>query len=65
MTACEGVFGKVFGHRFRGRYSEAKTWPGHMTKVLGWHPEDIKEYRRTYHHDICERCGMTIKDKSS
>ena len=52
----------VFGHKFRARYSEEWKWPDCRIEYTG-DPRKVQNYTRTYHHDLCERCGETVDRK--
>ncbi len=66
INDCKGLVGLIFGHRFEGRYSiEETTFP--VNTGHGWVVEDVerlikasKNYKRTYHGDVCTRCGLRI-----
>ena len=55
----------IFGHKFRARYSEEWKWPGaQFEKLEVWgDAKDFQNYTRTYHYDVCERCGATVDRK--
>lgn len=68
--ACIGV-GRLLGHRYRGRYSteEFRPWwtradPHGFWTIPGPCGEkdraEVHEISRTYHHDVCERCGDVV-----
>lgn len=63
MQPCVSLFGRIFGHRYRGRYSEWEStpfWTGAATvNFSGVHTRALEPHvrRRTYQGDICERCG--------
>ena len=66
MKPCFGWAGRLFGHRFRGRWSEKRSanpalWTTLRVKVTGSAVDDLfnrlTDEQRTYHGDICERCG--------
>ncbi len=64
---CRGTFLR-FGHRFRARYDEKRWGPhwlehivesGRAVETLSGTPQ--KDYKKTYVHDICVRCGSVVK----
>ncbi len=65
MSACVGIVGAVFGHRFRGRWAEVREigagWTNTKVTARGGAAfellDRLSDNRRTYHGDICERCG--------
>lgn len=61
---CAGLVGRIFGHRMRPRYNETREMPS--IKADGGFRADVSALRemmtksRTYHGDVCERCGYTV-----
>lgn len=70
MNVCAGIFGRVFGHKYRGRYSTSEAAnPLHFRAEHIEGQESIAEFLRqtklystTHVWDICERCGV-VKGK--
>lgn len=61
MSECAGKFGRFFGHRFRARYSESRTFPKDALSIqtTGCDPY---ETRKTYVRDVCTRCGANASE---
>jgi hypothetical protein len=64
MNACNSMVGRFAGHNFEPRYSveERKSPPlsdfgMFVTAEQIKQPQDL--YRKTYHGDVCTRCGAT------
>lgn len=62
---CCGVFGRLFGHKFQARTTEAASPSCSLKfdKLEG--PSILKDLRRMsirdkYLFDVCERCGKII-----
>lgn len=75
---CLGLFGKIFGHKFRARYSESESegkYPGDIVGdklylLTGVFADDTakildssKSHERVYIRDICDRCGKVINQQ--
>lgn len=63
MSKCQGIMGAIFGHKFSPRFSEGNSGP---VNVKGIDPDSLIKLirstkRTTYHHDVCERCGVTVE----
>jgi len=65
-SSCKGIFGTMFGHKFRARYSTTKSAskPGSvdgsnfiMSTDMPQIIESTREVTSTYEHDVCVRCG--------
>lgn len=72
LPPCYGTFGRWFGHKFRGRYSVTEremTGPRVSVKVPIEQAttENLRKMYvlqdSTYHHDVCDRCGLTINKR--
>ena len=70
MKDCQGIFGKLFGHKFEGRYSiEEKKEPFECThfKVTASSYKALMDANTsrntTYEYDICVRCGEKMEKK--
>lgn len=69
MSQCVGLLGRLFGHKYAARHSEASERVG-VEAVLpssAWaniRTENTEAPRksesRTYHGDVCERCGAVV-----
>lgn len=67
MTRCIGITGRLFGHRYEARHSvstrkvvlPAKA-PGDFVSIKGAVPRDFE--KRTYHGDVCARCGAVVNN---
>lgn len=65
-TQCSGVLGRVFGHRYRPRYSTSEQPSGISFKNLYGDEqmhlacEVAKLSTQTYQCDVCERCGSIV-----
>lgn len=64
MSKCVGIFGRLFGHKFVGRYSRSRSQrdPNQWVNVTftGFTADEIDRLYRdksTYHGDVCQRCG--------
>ena len=58
---CLGLFGWLFGHKYQPRYSERRAFPETKMKWSGYlDPTTIMETTKTYHGDVCQRCGHKI-----
>ena len=55
---CKGIFGKIFGHKYQGRYSY--VFPSHLAKIKGEGDIDSLKEKR-YEYDVCVRCGDVVK----
>lgn len=52
---CEWI-----GHKFRPRYSS--EMPERFRRIRGGSPEHIEALMtKTYHRDVCERCGKVLQ----
>lgn len=71
---CIGLFGKLFGHKFKSIYNEEESegkYPDNCwVPSLAAFSYEIariinasKSKKITYIHDICFRCGKVIKEK--
>lgn len=63
MNKCQGIMGAIFGHKFSPRFSEGPT---NMKSARGCDASDIikmvKAVKKiSYHHDVCERCGVIVE----
>jgi hypothetical protein len=61
---CNGIFGRLFGHKYEPRYSRsAPTFQIKTMDSLAYAEElvAIMEASKvwTYHGDVCTRCGNT------
>ena len=72
MTDCTGLMGMIWGHKFKARYDQdTKGVPNakidnHVLIALGAEDcalvlEKLQDIKQIYVHDICTRCGATIK----
>lgn len=65
-AACQGLLGRLFGHRYEGRYSEHEAVPDGVSFQVPPGPagerlvEATKTRTRTYHGDVCVRCGDVV-----
>jgi hypothetical protein len=64
---CEGLFGRLFGHRYEPRYSKsAPTYALQTIENLVFADEIalILETSKavTYRCDVCTRCGNVLKE---
>jgi hypothetical protein len=65
---CKGVIGRLLGHDYQPRYSFSFQ-PG-VTFSLNSYEGSREDYEamlnswkdRTYHRDVCRRCGRIIKE---
>lgn len=69
MTACAGLTGRVFGHHYEPRFSVAERARGvkigNLEDVSADELRDLITLRdRTYHGDVCTRCGHSISPSS-
>ena len=92
QTACQGVTGLLFGHKFKARYSThsiphfapnavelakrtdlAQLIAESQENAVGEELEvltelcsngSIDEEMKTYHGDVCVRCGLVINIKT-
>jgi len=67
MNKCSGIFGAIFGHRYKARYSYGK--PMVFDNIKSGNADGVARILQaskdaTYEGDICERCGHKI-DKES
>lgn len=66
--ACRGLFGLIFGHKYRPRFNEEIVPPaelGHFkgtTYGMEMVIDKLTEKKSTYVLDCCERCGRMKKD---
>lgn len=64
MTPCQGLVGRLLGHRFGPRYSTLRRSYDWVVKLGGATlfrealPPD--EEKRVYHGDVCPGCGQTV-----
>jgi hypothetical protein len=68
MRPCQGVIGKLVGHKYQGRYTveERKSlrlfesaFASAFARIEDFKaPQDV--YKKTYHGDVCPRCGDII-----
>lgn len=65
MSACVGIFGRLFGHKFRARYSEgAPTITSIDRASVHAAIQAINATKSiTYHGDVCVRCGLSINGR--
>ena len=60
MDECIGIFGRIFGHKYEGRYD--KSMPGGWEIEKGT-TEALKAMRTIiYRGDVCSRCGDTVNN---
>lgn len=60
--SCPSFAGRIFGHKFRPRFSEGAST---LQSMRGCSAIEAAEFVRstkplTYHHDVCERCGAIL-----
>ena len=62
MDLCCGIFGRLFGHKYEGRFSHSapKVDPKMVNSLV--FADDLLALNRasrpvTYHGDVCVRCG--------
>jgi hypothetical protein len=65
MSACKGLLGRLFGHKFGPRYSEGAA---PLQSLTGCSASEAAAFVRaakplTYHNDVCERCGEVVNRK--
>lgn len=60
---CKGGFGKIFGHKFKPRFSEKTCFNDVLAKRITHsdNVESLKESEKTYVCDVCVRCGKIVK----
>lgn len=62
--SCEGVFGFLFGHKYRARYNEGKPTISRVPGGLGDFESAAElveaSKAKTYTCDVCERCGKIV-----
>ena len=58
---CQGILGRLFGHKYRPRYDVKDTKPA----VGEFYSGPVGEFRCTYVCDVCVRCGATIKKEAT
>lgn len=67
MKQCAGIFGRLFGHDYKARHSDA--FPDNMKGLkTGPFSGCATDYERMvaaykdhiYHGDVCTRCGDTV-----
>ena len=51
---CKGILGKVFGHKYKGRFDTVENKAG-----------EVSNKTSVYRGDICTRCGDTVKQPKS
>lgn len=69
---CKGIFGFLFGHKFRPRYHEEQQasstpLPDDLMMELGADDasmliEAMRSYKQTYVGDVCVRCGKVVNN---
>ena len=61
---CRGIGGWLFGHDYRPRFSVERK---HTCPV--WGPPEVMraaaDETRTYHDDVCRRCGDTVNHQGT
>lgn len=65
-TRCQGVMGRIFGHKLVGNYDRREEKGEYRVKNIN--PLDdigdiidaMKLRHSTYINSVCERCGMTV-----
>lgn len=64
-NACRGLAGALFGHKFRARYSIGTPTLARIRNCDDIYVAGVVEASkpRTYHGDVCERCGVIINNK--
>ncbi len=67
MTDCMGVMGRIFGHKFVGRYDETSVFPkellvGGVNVESTGSPTALKDTTTTYCGDVCMRCGLAVNE---
>lgn len=68
---CQGLFGRWFGHKFKPRYSLSE--PTVEIKINSTTDVDADDAaamleaskRKTYHGDVCTRCGNLVNSQSN
>lgn len=65
MKNCHGLTGYLLGHKFQARYSLSQPAPFENTWHPAWGPDHSAKLAeaakaKTYHHDICTRCGYVV-----
>jgi hypothetical protein len=65
MGECIGIAGRIFGHHYEARYSTTeRDRPAgsgvEYTGPAGMIVELMKLKDRTYHADVCSRCGNVV-----
>lgn len=72
MNQCTGLMGRLFGHKYEGRYSDHYEKTGFEFPANLWSRLEIKgtEMPRTietttYHGDVCVRCGGLVNPQKN
>lgn len=52
--SCEGILGKLFGHKFRSRFNTATTQRRSDGAIV---------IQQTYVCDVCVRCGAIVESE--
>ncbi len=71
ITDCRGIGGLLFGHNYRPRYSVVESPSGIGFKTGSYEgPSDFVRSiavltNKTYHGDVCVRCGHTVNQPAS
>ena len=62
MTECQGLMGRIFGHKYQARFDYETSIPVGITEltVLAFGPDNCLESKETYRGDVCVRCGNII-----
>jgi hypothetical protein len=74
MNDCQGVFGSLFGHKFKVIFDEEAKFIGtndEITTIMEANLfnednkihalKELNDITTTYIHSICTRCGQVIK----
>jgi len=79
MNQCIGLCGRLFGHKFVGRYDTEETGPDPkvvsdlfsrrgITVVLDNDVDVVRQlrsYNSVYKHSVCVRCGAVVEKEKA
>lgn len=69
MASCVGIVGRIFGHKYEARISTTERHRDINLKADRAMAEDFRRmmtlFNRTYHGDVCTRCGGIVKRPST